>query len=182
MNRILSLRAAGRGAVFALWACAAVTVLSAPANVRGEDGPVVPGDPFVLLLQGIYQPVSHGPDLGLDVVDLDDGSYAKCDIYRVSGLPGTTIATVGTFWVNFDVTLCAYQLPGGTFSAEFTEFLFEFVEIDGELYQVGTAELVIPEATGIYQSYVGGSIHMEFVTRMIDEVTFDEFCFYFISP
>jgi hypothetical protein len=55
------------------------------------------------------------------------------------------------------------------------------VVIDGELYQVGTVELTIPEATGIYRSYVGGSIHMEFATHMIDEVTFDEFCLCFFS-
>src|SRR5262249_47707638 len=135
----------------------------------------------VLLLKGIYEPVVRGPELGLSLVDLDDGSYSKCKIFRVRGLPGGTEQAVGNFYVNFDVTLCAYQLPGGTFTAVVTEFLFEIVEIHGELYQVGTAELVIPEATGIYRRFVGGSIHMEFITRMIDEVTFDEFCFCFIS-
>jgi hypothetical protein len=139
------------------------------------------GDSFVVLLQGIYEPVVRGPDLGLSLVDLDDGSYSKCDVYRVSGLPGTTTRAIGTFWVNFDVTLCAYRLPGGAFSAVVTEFHYEFVEIGGELYQVGTAELVIPEATGIYRSFVGGSIHMEFMTHVIDEVTFDEHCLCFIS-
>jgi hypothetical protein len=179
MKKIVRLRAT---------ACAAITVgafvlaalLSTPAEVRGVGGPVH-GDSFVLLLKGIYEPVVRGPNLGLSLVDLNDGSYSKCDIYRVSGLPGTTDQAVGTFWVNFDVTLCAYRLPGGAFSAVVTEFLSELVEIDGELYQIGTAELVIPEATGIYRSFVGGAIHMEFVTHVIDEVTFDEHCFCFIS-
>src|SRR5262249_52754635 len=179
MKNIVRLRATACAAI-AVGAFALAVLLSVPAEVRG-DGPPVPADSFVLLLKGIYEPVVRGPDLGLSLVDLDDGSYSKCDIYRVSGLPGTTDQAVGTFWANFDVTLCAYRLAGGAFSAVVTEFLYEFVVIDGELYQTGTAELVIPEATGIYRSFVGGAIYMEFITHVIDEVTFDEHCFCFIS-
>ena len=175
--RLLSVAASCAAVVLATFA-----LPSAPAEVRA-DGPNVPGDPFVLLLKGIYEPVVRGPDLGLSLVDLDDGTYAKCKIYRDSGLPGTTNEPVGNFYVNFDVTLCAYQLPGGTFTAVVTEFLYEEVVIDGELYQVGTAELVIPEATGIYRPFVCGTIHMEFITRVIDMDAgiFDEFCLCFIS-
>lgn len=40
-----------------------------------------PNNPFILLLNGVYQPlpVGHGPanDLGLSVVDLSDGSYER---------------------------------------------------------------------------------------------------------
>ena len=67
------------------------------------------------------------------------------------------------------------------------EFIVDaIVEIDGEVYELGTAELVITEATGLYRSWVGGAIHMEFATRLIlDEsgevVGFDENCFCFIS-
>jgi hypothetical protein len=157
-----------------------VSPITAPGKVLA-DGPAVPGDSFVILLKGIYEPVVHGPHLGLSLVDLNDGTYIKTDIYRVSGLPGTTTEAIGTFYSNFEFTLCAYQLPGGTFAAVVTEFLYDFVEIDGQLYQVGTAELVIPEATGIYRPFVGGAIHMEFVTHIIDEVTWDEFCFCFIN-
>ena len=157
-----------------------LALLALPTHESAHGEQSLPVDPFVLLLKGIYQPVTKGPELGLSIVDLDDGTFAKCDVLRDSGLPGATEQAVGTFWVNFDVTLCAYQLPGGTFSAIFTEFIWDFVEIEGELYQVGTAELVIPEATGIYRQYVGGSVHMEFVTRMIDEFTFEEFCYCFI--
>ena len=66
------------------------------------------------------------------------------------------------------------------------EFIVDaIVEIDGEVYELGTAELVITEATGLYR-WVGGAIHMEFATRLIlDEsgevVGFDENCFFFIS-
>ena len=38
---------------------------------------------FVLLLKGLYQPVPHGPNLGLSSVDLKDGSYPKTSIYPV---------------------------------------------------------------------------------------------------
>ena len=163
-------------------AAALLALLSPSENVLADDGgSAVPSDPFVLLLHGIYEPVVKGPKFGLSSVDLDDGTYSKCDITRVSGLPGTTDRPVGRFYVNFDVTRCTYQLPGGTFAAVFDEFVWEFVEIDGEMYQVGTAELTITEANGIYRSFEGGTIHMEFVTRMIDDVTFDEFCFCFIS-
>jgi len=34
------------------------------------QGKAKPSDPFVLLLKGLYQPVTHGPNLGLSVVDL----------------------------------------------------------------------------------------------------------------
>ena len=35
-----------------------------------------PNDPFILLLAGVYQPVVHGPNLGLSAVNLNDGSYS----------------------------------------------------------------------------------------------------------
>ncbi len=162
MRRVV--RLSGAAASCAAVVLGALALLSAPAEVRA-DGPDVPGDSFVLLLTGVYEPLVRGPDLGLALVDLDDGTYAKCRIHRVSGLPGATRKAVGNFYVNLDVTLCAYQLPGGAFTAVFTEFLYEEVVIDGELYQVGTAELVIPEGTGSYRRFVGGTIHMEFKRR-----------------
>ena len=54
------------------------------------QGKAKPSDPFVLLLKGLYQPVTHGPNLGLSVVDLNDGTYSKTKIYPVSGIPGNT--------------------------------------------------------------------------------------------
>ena len=113
MKNIVRLRATACAAI-TVGAFAMAALLSTPAEVRGAGGPV-PGDSFVLLLKGIYEPVVRGPNLGLSLVDLNDGSYSKCDIYRVSGLPGTTGEAVGTFWANFDVTLCAYRLRGARF-------------------------------------------------------------------
>src|SRR5256886_3468033 len=96
-----------------------IALLSFPGQALGQ----VPNDPFVILLKGIYQPVVHGPNLGLAQVNLSDGSYSTTDIYRVSGLPGNTGNAVGNFYARFDFSLrplCAYQLPGGAMTMEFT--------------------------------------------------------------
>jgi hypothetical protein len=77
---------------------------------------------------GIYKPVEagNGPEdnLGLTKVDLNDGSYIKVNMYPVSGLawiPGNKNAgkAIGTFYVQMEGSLCAYDLPGGSFSAKF---------------------------------------------------------------
>jgi hypothetical protein len=171
MNRLCSVRCAA-----AVIGASALAALLAPSPAfANDDRRETQSAPFVLLLHGIYEPVGEDPGLGLSSVDLDDGTYSKCDIVRLFGGPKTR-GRGGNFYVNFDVTLCAYELPGGAFAAVFDEFVFEIVEIGGQMYQLGTAELTISEANGIYRSFEGGSIHMEFLTRMIDEVTFDEFC------
>src|SRR2546430_13061299 len=71
-----------------------IALLSFPGQAVGQ----LPNDPFVILLNGIYQPVVHGPNLGLAQVNLSDGTYSKTDIYRVSGLPGNTGNPVGNFY------------------------------------------------------------------------------------
>src|SRR5215813_2402775 len=48
---------------------AALTALVLPGQVRAQ-AKTQPGDSFVVLLKGLYQPVTHGPDLGLSTVDL----------------------------------------------------------------------------------------------------------------
>jgi len=160
----------------------AFAVAPLPPRTEASAGLFQPAtaDSFELLLEGIYEPVVRGPNLGLTQVNLDDGTYARTKIFRFAKLPGTTNQPVGNFYVNADITLCAYQLPGGTFAARFTDFTYENVEIGGQLYQVGTAELVILEGNGIYRSFVNGSIHMEFSTQVIDDVTFDEHCICFV--
>jgi hypothetical protein len=77
-----------------------------------------PADTFSILLQGIYQPVRHGPNLGLFDVDLSDGSFSTTKIFPVSVLPdfdrghdkrgqglgnrdGDTEAAIGNFYVQF---------------------------------------------------------------------------------
>ena len=138
-----------------------VVLLSFSGRALGQ----VPNDPFVILLTGIYQPVVHGPNLGLSQVNLSDGTYSQTRIYRVSGLPGNMDNPVGNFYARFDFSLrplCAYQLPGGAIAMEFTGGGFDDPIPDGEggVYLQGTFELTILEATGIYRSFAGGHNHM----------------------
>ena len=51
--------------------------LASPVRVMAKAA----SDPFVVLLKGLYQPVVHAPNLGLSLVDLNDGSYSKTKIY-----------------------------------------------------------------------------------------------------
>ena len=161
-----------------------VALLSSPVRVMAK----APSDPFVLLLKGLYEPVVHGPNLGLSVVDLSDGSYSKTKIYPISGIPGNTKPdkTIGDFYVQFDGDLCAYHVPGGSFAMRFTGSDVHFVPDGfGGQFLEGTFELTILEATGIYTSFVGGHNHM------VDKLHFlppgdgsggiDEFCFCNIS-
>jgi uncharacterized membrane protein len=46
---------------------AALTALVLPGQVRAQ-AKTKPHDSFVLLLKGLYQPVTHGPNLGLSTV------------------------------------------------------------------------------------------------------------------
>lgn len=148
----------------------------------------VPSDSFVVLLKGLYQPVVRGPNLGLSAVDLDDGSYSTVAIYPVSGSPGSTNLNkaIGTFYVQFAGELCAYHIPGGSFAMRFTGSDFVFVDDGaGGRFLIGTFELTILEATGIYRPFVGGHNHMvdrlHFLAPGDGSGGFEEFCFCFIS-
>jgi hypothetical protein len=68
---------------------ALLALLSTPGRVM-SSGPAVavPNDSFVLLLKGLYKPVVHAPNLGLSMVNLNDGSYSKTLICPVSGISG----------------------------------------------------------------------------------------------
>src|SRR6516164_4666829 len=127
------------------------------------QGKTVPSNSFILLLKGLYQPVVHGPNLGLSVVDLNDGSYSTTKIYPVSGIPGNTNPNkaVGNFYQQFTGDLCAYHIPGGSFAMRFTSSDYVVVD-DGHGGQVleGIFELSILEAPGIYRFFVGGHNHM----------------------
>jgi hypothetical protein len=139
-------------------ALVALSPLVFPGRVMAQ-GKAVPSDSFVLLLKGLYQPVVHGPNLGLSVVDLNDGSYSATKIYPVSGIPGNTNPNkaVGTFYTQLDGDLCAYHVPGGSFAMRFTGSDYVFVDDGhGGQFLEGTFELTILEATGIYRSFVGG--------------------------
>jgi hypothetical protein len=158
-----------------------VALLSFSGQALGQ----VPNDPFVILLKGIYQPVVHGPDLGVSQVNLSDGSYSKTNIYRVSGLPGNTGNAVGNFYARFDFSLrplCAYQLPGGAMMMEFTSSDYIIVPDGmGGFFLEGTFELTILEATGIYQSFAGGHNHMVDILHFLADGRADEDCLCNIS-
>ena len=168
-------------------ALAALSPLVFPGRAMAQ-GKAVPSDTFVLLLKGLYQPVVHGPNLGLSVVDLNDGSYSTTKIYPVSGIPGNTNPNkaIGNFYVQLNGDLCAYHVPGGSFAMRFISS--DLVPVDdgnGGNFLEGTEELTILEATGIYRSFVGGHNHM------VDKLHFlppgdgsggiDEYCFCNIS-
>jgi hypothetical protein len=163
------------------FAALAIMLLSFAGKALGQ--PAVPtSDPFVLLLKGIYQPVVHGPNLGLSQVDLSDGSYSKTRIYRVSGLPGNTDQAVGNFYVQFNGNLCAYELPGGALTMIFTSSDAQMVPDGlGGSFLEGTFELTILEGTGIYQSFAGGHNHMVDKLHFLADGRADEYCFYNIS-
>jgi hypothetical protein len=169
-------------------ALVALSALVFPGRVLAQ-GKAVPNDSFVLLLKGLYQPVVHGPNLGLSTVDLNDGSYSTTTIYPVSGMPGNKNENkaVGTFYVQFTGDLCAYHVPGGSFAMRFTgESDYLFVDDGhGGKFLEGTFELKVLEATGVYRSFVGGHNHMvdklHFLAPGDGSGGLDEYCFCFIS-
>ena len=147
-----------------------------------------PKDSFVVLLKGLYQPVVNGPDLGLSMVDLNDGSYSTTKIYPVRGIPGNTNIhkSIGSFYVQFAGDLCAYHIPGGSFAMRFTGS--DYVVVDdgaGGVFWEGTFELTILEATGVYRPFAGGHNHMVDKLHLLapgdGSGGADEYCFCFIS-
>jgi hypothetical protein len=164
-------------------ALVALSPLVFPGRAMAQ-GKAVRRDSFVLLLKGLYQPVVHGPNLGLSVVDLNDGTYSKTKIYPVSGIPGNKNPNkaIGNFYVQLDGVLCAYHVPGGSFAMRFTGS--DLVPVDdghGGQFLEGTEELTILEATGIYRSFVGGHNHMVDKLHFLASGDIDEYCFCNIS-
>jgi hypothetical protein len=166
---------------------ALVALLAFPGQVMAQRK-AVPHDPFVLLLKGLYQPVVHGPDLGLSVVDLNDGSYSTTKIYPVIGIPGNRNIrkAIGDFYVQLAGDLCAYHVPGGSFAMRFIGNDFIFVpDGQGGQFLEGTFDLTILEATGTFRPFVGGHNHMvdrlHFLAPGDGSGGLDEFCFCIIS-
>ena len=161
-------------------------LLTFPAQVLARQPA---SDAFVVLLKGRYQPVVRGPSLGLSSVDLDDGSYSTVPIYPVSGAPGNKNVNkaVGTFYVQFSGSLCAYHVPGGSIAMEFTGESDTVLVDDGAGGQIleGTFELNVLEGTGVYRSFVGGHNHMvdrlHFLPPGDGSGGIEEFCFCFVS-
>jgi len=162
---------------------AALAALALPGHVRAQ-AKTQPDDSFVILLKGLYQPVTHGPNLGLSMVDLNDGSYSTTRIYPVEGTPGSGNPNkpVGDFYTQFNGDLCAYHIPGGSFSMRFTGQDYVLVpDGQGGNYLEGTFELTVLEATGTYRSFVGGHNHMVDRLHLLASGAADEYCFCNIS-
>jgi hypothetical protein len=166
---------------------ALAAVLSVPARAMARGNGVI-GDSLVLLLKGLYQPVTKGPNLGLSMVNLNDGSYSTTQIYPVSGTPGNTNEkkAIGSFYVQFNGDLCAYHLPGGSFAMRFIGSDATFVpDGAGGRFLEGTFDLTVLEATGVYRPFAGGHNHMvdklHFLPPGDGSGGFDEYCFCFVS-
>jgi hypothetical protein len=168
---------------------------SAPART-GLDGK--PADKFTILVAGLYKPVVNCPDLGLSTVNVCDGSFVTNRIYPVNGLPlddsgednrvsrlssPACQAPIGRFYVQLaSLRYCAYDLPGGALAMAFTgNTLVSVPDTAGGAYLVGTIDLDITEATGIYQSFVGGHNTMVDIGRALADGSFIDNCFCNIS-
>jgi hypothetical protein len=169
---------------------ALVTLLPAPVQAAGPS--LQPANTFSILLSGPYKQVAkgHGPNLGLTTVDLGDGSFSTTKIFRVSGLPEKnsgdskteTKKAIGNFYVQFAGSLVAYDLPGGAISMVFTGSNAQNVPDGfGGTYIVGTFDLDITEATGVYQSFVGGHNKMVDILHQLADGSFVEHCICIIS-
>ena len=157
-----------------------------------------PASPFVVLLAGTYQPVVRCPDLGLLLVNPCDGSYSTVKIYPVSG-PDEKEQTnrglhlgdrnresekaIGNFYVSIGGSMSvAYDLPGGAMAMDFTgQNVQNVADGQGGTFIVGTFDLTITEATGIYQSFVGGHNKMVDILHLLSDGTFVEHCNRIIS-
>jgi hypothetical protein len=173
---------------------AALLASSGRVFAREDDDQAV-GNPFILLLKGLYHPVPHLPDLGLSGVDLTDTSYAKTKIYPVFGIPGSRNQedAIGNFYGSFTNPVCVYDLPHGAIAMQFaTGPVYQdvgfntFVALpdgNGGFFQEGTFELSILDATGIYKPFKGGHNHMVDKLHQLDAAgtRFDEFCFCNVS-
>ena len=174
--------------------------LTIPAWARSPREPgEQPADTFVILLQGPYKPVVRCPNLGLVQVNLCDGSYSRTKIYPVSGLPeeveedreqanrgnrrgdrdSETEDAIGNFYVAPGMGKpVAYDLPGGALTMVFTaNNLVPVPDGQGGTFLVGTLELNITEATGVYQSFVGGHNKMVDILHRLADGTLVEHCF-----
>ena len=172
---------------------ALVTLLSAPLQAAGPsplDSSGQPADTFSILLSGKYKPVPQKAvvdcnNLGLLQVNLCDGSYSRTKIYTISGLPvedsedGTPI---GNFYVQFNGNNAAYDLPGGSLLMVFTaDNLVPVPDGQGGTYLVGTLDLNITEATGIYKAFVGGHNKMVDILHLLADGTAVEHCICIIT-
>jgi len=185
---------------------APLTLASVPLQAVGSSlNPALqPADTFVILLSGPYKPVPQKPvvdcnNLGLLEVDLCDGSFTTTKIFPVSGLPQGASAqanvgegpssgeiqaqnAIGNFYVQAAGIHAAYDLPGVSMSMVFTgNNLTPVSDGQGGTYLVGTIQLDITEATGIYSSFLGGHNNMVDILHQLPDGSFVEHCYCIIS-
>ncbi|MEK7684852.1 MAG: hypothetical protein AAB466_05480 [Verrucomicrobiota bacterium] len=160
-----------------------VALLSSAGEALGQTVPA--SNPFVILLDGFWEPVAAVPgNLGLALPHLSNGKYRQVTIYNLaSGFPGPTDEVVGTAYALGGEGVIAYGLRDGALTAKFVgNNLVTTTNADGSTTMTGTYDLNIMEATGIYQSFVGGHIHMVDVMKHNLDGSILEHCFCHISP
>jgi hypothetical protein len=205
MKRRDFFRKAGIGSATLVSVPALAHALTIPEWARSPLEPgELPANPFVILLRGTYKRVKGCPNLGLSLVNVCDGSYVTTKIYPVSGLPEEveedreqanrgnrrgdrdreTEDAIGNFYVSpgMGSKPVAYDLPGGALTMAFTaNNLAPVPDGQGGTFLVGTLELDIREATGKYQSFVGGHNKMVDILHRLADGTLVEHCFCIIS-
>lgn len=184
MKRRDFFRKAGIGSATLVALPALADALTMPEGARSLKPGEPPASPFVILLQGTYKPVGRCPDLGLFQVNVCDGSYLTTKIYPVSGpVKEDEEATIGNFYVAPGMGKpVAYDLPRGALTMLFTaNNLSPVPDGQGGTFLVGTLELAITEATGVYQSFVGGHNKMVDILHRLADGTLVEHCFCIIS-
>ena len=146
--------------------------------------------------------MSRCPDLDLLQVNVCDGSYSKVKIYPVIGLSeedrkhgnqdnrqgdrgGNAEKAIGVFYVQIGGEFAAYDLPGGALAMRFRRPDGDHTVAvsdghDGTFY-VGTIDLDIIEATGIYAPFLGGTNQMADNLHVLADGTVVEYCFCIIS-
>jgi hypothetical protein len=203
MKRRDFFRKAGIGSATLVSLPALAHALTIPESARSSlESAKLPANPFSILLRGPYKRVVRCPDLGLYLVNPCDGSYSTTKIYPVSGLPEEnreqanrgnrrgdrdreTETAIGNFYVSIGGDLpVAYDLPGGALTMVFTADNVQRIpdgQGPGGTFIVGTFDLNITEATGIYQSFVGGHNKMVDILHRLVDGTFVEHCYCIIS-
>ena len=198
MNRRDFFRQAGIGSASLVALPTLVHALTIPEPAGSAPAPGEPANPFVVLLSGTYQPVGRCPDLGLLLVNHCDGSYSTTKIYPVSGPDERDHANrgnhlgdrdreaakaIGNFYVSIGSEKpVAYDLPGGALAMVFTGRNTQAIpDGQGGTFIVGTFDLTITEATGIYGSFVGGHNKMVDILYRLADGTFVEHCYCNIS-
>ena len=201
MKRREFLKQAGIGSTALVSVPALAEALARPAVARSplnSAGRI--GDTFSVLLSGLYKPVLKCPDLGLFQVNVCDGSYSTVNIYPVSGLPVGESGqfdrgnrpvdlhcepanAIGQFYVAIGGdSHVAYDLPRGALTMVFTGNNTQRVpDGEGGTYIVGTFDLDIVEATGIYQPFVGGHNRMVDILHRLANGHFLEHCVCLVS-